>query len=130
MKKIKHSILSLALLLGLLAPAALPTVVGAQISQESKDAACEGLGTSGGGGCNGSSGNSVMNLVSTAVEVLSWIIGVVAVIMVIVGGFKFVVSAGDANGVKSARSTIIYALVGLVVAALAQILVRFVLTNV
>lgn len=125
MKRIKNTILSFALLVGLLVPATLPVSVGAQISQESKDAACQGLG-----GCDGTSGGSVAGLVSRAVEILSWIIGVVAVIMVIVGGFKFVVSAGDANGVKSARSTIIYALVGLVVAALAQILVRFVLTNV
>lgn len=128
MKKVKFAIISLLALTGLLTPITVPTFAAAQISPEAKQAACEGLGD---GSCDGSSaGNSIASLLSTVVNILSWIIGIVAVIMVIIGGFKLVTSNGDSNSVASARSTIIYALVGLVVAALAQVLVRFVLSNI
>lgn len=131
MKKIKNNIISLFLLMGLLAPIALPVSVGAQISPEAKDAACKGIGDTDQSSCNdNSAGTTVSGLVSTVVNIFSWIVGIVAVIMIIVGGFKFITSGGDSNGVASARSTIIYSLVGLAVAALSQMLVQFVLEKI
>jgi hypothetical protein len=50
--------------------------------------------------------------------------------MLIYGGFKYITSGGDEQSTKSARDTIIYALVGLVIVAFAQIIVKFVLHNV
>jgi hypothetical protein len=50
--------------------------------------------------------------------------------MIIFGGFRFVTSGGDANATASARNTIIYAVIGLAVAAIAEVLVRFVIFNV
>jgi hypothetical protein len=47
--------------------------------------------------------------------------------MIIVAGLKYIASAGDSNKVSSAKSTLIYALVGVLIAALAQLLVHFVL---
>jgi uncharacterized membrane protein len=64
----------------------------------------------------------LLNLFSAAV-------GVIAVIMLIIGGFRYITSAGDEAGAKSARNTIIYAIVGLVIVALAQFIVKFVITN-
>lgn len=78
-------------------------------------------------GCNDEAG--VNNLVSTIISVLSWIMGVVAVIMIIIGSFKYITSGGDSGKVASAKNTIIYALVGLAIATLSQVLVRFVLSN-
>jgi hypothetical protein len=69
-------------------------------------------------------------LIRKIVNVLSTIIGVIAVIMIIWGGFKYITSGGDSNQVASARNTIIYAIVGLIIVALAQFIVRFVLNNV
>jgi hypothetical protein len=69
-------------------------------------------------------------VIAVVVNVLSIIIGVVSVIMIMVAGFRFVTSNGDSNSVASARSTVIYAIVGLVVTALAQIIVWFVLHKV
>lgn len=109
----------------IMVPAISPSIVGAQVPDRSKTAACESLG-----GCDRNSGNSISSLLSTVIELLSWIVGVISIIMVIVGGFKFIVSSGDPAGAKSAKNTVIYALVGLAVAALAQILVRFVLSQV
>jgi hypothetical protein len=57
------------------------------------------------------------------------VVGVIAVIMIIIGGLKYVTSGGDSSAVGSAKNTIIYALVGLVVVALAQALVKFVLAK-
>jgi hypothetical protein len=48
----------------------------------------------------------------------------------IYGGFKYITSGGDESGAKSARNTIIYAVVGLVIVALAQFIVKFVINNV
>ena len=50
-------------------------------------------------------------------------------IMIIIGGFKYVTSGGDTNSIASAKNTIIYAIIGIVLAALGQILVHFVLTT-
>ncbi len=55
--------------------------------------------------------------------------GLVAVGYVIYGGFKFVTSQGDPEGIKNARQTIINALIGLVIALLATTLVAFVGTR-
>ena len=72
----------------------------------------------------------VENTVKVVVSILSYIIGVLAVIMIMVGGFKYITSSGDSNAVANAKNTIVYALVGIVIAALAQFFVRFVLNNV
>lgn len=77
----------------------------------------------------GTGTNSVGKLVSSIVGLLSTIVGIAAVIMIIISGFKYVTSGGDSGGIASAKTTLIYALVGLAIAALAQVLVRFVLNT-
>ena len=54
-------------------------------------------------------------------------IGVIAVIMIIVGGIRYAVSGGDENGTRAAKDTILFAVIGLVVALLAYAIVSFVL---
>ena len=49
--------------------------------------------------------------------------------MIMVGGFKYITSGGDSGNITGAKNTILYAVVGLVVVALAQIIVRFVLAR-
>lgn len=56
--------------------------------------------------------------------------GVVSVIMIIIGGLKYITSAGDSGNVSGAKNTILYAIIGLVIVALSQIIVRFVLAKV
>jgi hypothetical protein len=97
--------------------------VGAQTSA-AKQAVCGGVNTTG-GTCN-NNGSELSNVVKLVIRVLSTIAGVAAVIMLIVGGLKYITSGGDSSKVSSAKSTIIYALVGLVVVAIAQFAVRFV----
>jgi len=74
-------------------------------------------------------GNGVNKIIAAAVNILSIVVGAVAVVMVIIAGLKFVTSGADASKVGSAKGTLTYALVGLAIVALAQLLVHFVLYN-
>ena len=63
----------------------------------------------------------------TVANVLLFIIGAVAVIMLIIGGIRYTVSQGDSSAVQSAKNTILYAIIGIVVAVLAFAIVNFVI---
>lgn len=81
---------------------------------------------------DGDAEEQVNNIISTVINIFSLVVGVISVIMIIIGGFKYITSGGDSGNVTSAKNTILYAVIGLVVVALAQIIVRFVvgrLTN-
>lgn len=62
----------------------------------------------------------------TVADVLLFLVGAVSVIMLIIGGIRYVISAGDQQAVTNAKNTILYAIVGIVVAFLAFAAVRFV----
>ena len=94
-----------------------------------KDDVCAGVSLTG-GTCAGSANNSISSIIRTAIQILSFVAGVAAVIMIIVGGFKYITSGGDSSNLQSAKNSIIYAIVGLVVVALAQFIVHFVLGKV
>jgi hypothetical protein len=74
--------------------------------------------------CNDS---GVQNAISQAVQILSLVVGIAAIIVIVLSGFKYITSGGDSAKVGNAKNTLIYALVGVAVAALAQLLVHFVL---
>lgn len=57
-----------------------------------------------------------------------YIVGIVAVIMLIVGGIKYVISGGDSKKVTDAKNTVLYAIIGLVIAFLAFAIVNFVIS--
>ena len=65
----------------------------------------------------------------TITNVLLYLIGAISVIMLIVGGLRYVVSGGDSTAVQNAKNTILYAIVGIVVAILAYAVVSFVITS-
>ena len=60
------------------------------------------------------------------VQALIFLVGAISVIMLIIGGLRYVLSSGNATAVEGAKNTIMYALIGIVVAALAFAMVRFV----
>lgn len=68
------------------------------------------------------------NLVKKIIDFMLWLVVIIAVIMIIVGGIKYATSAGDSNKVTSAKNTIIYAALGLVVAIFAWAIVNWVTT--
>lgn len=75
------------------------------------------------------SDNQFGKLVRTVINTLSIVVGAVSVVMIIIGGFRYVVSGGDSGGVSGAKNTILYALIGLIVVLFAQVLVQFVFKN-
>jgi energy-converting hydrogenase Eha subunit B len=72
----------------------------------------------------------VNDTITTVINIFSTLVGVIAVIMIIYGGMRYITSGGDSGKITSAKNTIIYALIGLVVVALAQFIVKFVLNKV
>lgn len=77
----------------------------------------------------GADGSTITKVAKTAVNLFSIIVGAVAVIMIIYGGFRYITSGGDSGNVGNAKNTLIYAIVGLIIVALAQIIVQFVLSQ-
>lgn len=57
-----------------------------------------------------------------------YIVGIIAVIMLIIGGIKYVISGGDSKKVTDAKNTVLYAIIGLVIAFLAFAIVNFVIS--
>ena len=64
----------------------------------------------------------------TITNTVLYIVGVVAVIMLIIGGIKYVTSGGDAKKVTDAKNTVLYAIIGLIIAFLAFAIVNFVIS--
>lgn len=64
-------------------------------------------------------------VIKTAVDVLLYFIGALSVIMIIYGGFRYVTSGGESSGVQSAKNTILYAVIGLIVSVLAFAIANF-----
>ena len=137
LKRIKTIMTSLSLLVLFAVPAvAVVGQAGAQEVTNQQNSLCQGstLAFSNGGNVQCSTvGNDavgrVNKLIANIVNIISIIVGIIAVIMIIIGALRFITSGGDSGKVASARSTIIYAIVGLVIVALAQFIVKFVLAK-
>jgi hypothetical protein len=71
----------------------------------------------------------VGGMFSTITNVLLFIIGAIAVIMIVIGGMRYVLSGGDSNQITAAKNTILYAIIGIVVAILAYAAVNFVIES-
>lgn len=61
---------------------------------------------------------------------LIFLVGAVSTLYVIIGGLKYALSAGDPGSIKSAKDTILYALIGLVVALMSYAIIEFVVFRV
>ena len=66
-------------------------------------------------------------IVPRVINLMLFIVGILAVIMLIWGGIRYVISGGDATKVKDAKNTILYAIVGLIVAILGYAVVNWVI---
>lgn len=75
----------------------------------------------------GAANSKINSIITTVINLFSLVVGVVAVIMIIIGGLKYITSGGDSGNITGAKNTILYAVIGLVVVALAQFIVKFVL---
>jgi cytochrome bd-type quinol oxidase subunit 2 len=130
-RKFKNIAVALSMLCLSAAPIlALPAVATAAVNITSGVCSGTNFDISGNGtGCPSTSATSFQGLLDNVVNIFSAIVGVIAVIMIIVGGLRYITSGGDSSRVGAAKTTIIYALVGLVVVVLAQLIVHFVINQ-
>lgn len=108
---------------------------------QDQNALCDGVNITGpsgesGDGCgsegysqDGGGPNTIKGLIKTVLNIFSMVVGAISVIMIIIGGFKYITSGGDATSVGGAKNTILYAIVGLVIVFFAQVIVKFVIGN-
>ena len=69
------------------------------------------------------------SMITTIVKLFSAIVGIVAVIMIIFAGLRYITANGDSGNIQTARQTITYAILGLIIVALAQFIVQFVVNK-
>jgi hypothetical protein len=132
-QKLKNTLLAIAALVTMATPALVPAAAyaadpniqgglctGAKLQISDSPSSCP---------TDGGSTAGINNLLRRIVNIFSAVVGVIAVIMIIVGGLRYITSGGESSMVTSAKNSFIYAIVGLVIVALAQLIVRFVLNQ-
>lgn len=76
------------------------------------------------------SSESVDPVIKTVIRYLLIISGIVSVVMVIIGGLKYSTSNGDSSKLSSAKNTILYAIIGVIISALAYGIVDYVFRSI
>lgn len=89
-------------------------------TQLNLNATCEGI-------VDEDEANRVNQTLERVVRIFQIVVGIISVMMIIFGGLKYITSGGETNGVKAAKNTILYAVIGLVIVAIAESIVQFVL---
>jgi len=122
MKHIKYLILSLSLIAGFglaLLPvnASAASVIDNACTVDPSSVLCQ------------KKNDSLFDYIKVITNTLLYVLGAISVVMIIIGGIRYTVSMGDAKSVESAKNTIMYSVVGLVVALLAYAIVNFVLNT-
>ena len=133
-QKIRSYLLTALTVMTMLVPAVVPAAASAAGCNEVSQNIAKGANQATGGtevSCSdtGVSSDSIGKAAQGIVKIFSIIVGVAAVIMIIYGGFRYITSGGDSGRVGSAKNSLIYAIVGLVIVALAQLIVHFVLNQ-
>lgn len=119
MNKLKIAILSIVALVGVV------TFVPSQVALA--DAAGDITdGISDVGGNEGGNAISLGDRIQTIVNILLYILGAIAVVMIVIGGIRYATSNGDSSAIKGAKDTILYSVIGLIVAIMAYAIVNFV----
>ena len=126
-KKITNTILTLSTAL-LLSGVAVTTVASPLALADTKKEAQTAVDDLSGGHVDGT--NKVKTTIKDIINILLFLIGMIAVLMIVIAGFRFVTSNGDANTVSSAKNTIIYAVIGIVIAIMSYAIVNFILDNI
>ena len=119
MKKIIRIILPAILMVGMFALTIVPEVSALTLREGAEAARCDGCPAD----LFGDTG-AFRQVTNT----ILYIVGIIAVIMLIIGGIKYVVSGGDSKKVTDAKNTVLYAIIGLVIAFLAFAIVNFVIS--
>lgn len=74
--------------------------------------------------------DTLMSTVQTIVNVIIGVIGVIAVVVIVIGGVYYIISQGEAAKITKAKNTLLYGVIGLIVALLAYAIINFILKSV
>lgn len=133
MKKLRLFLAAVASLSVLAIPALLNPAMALDCTQTNLTAQqALQCGTNGAGGNNQTpeqATNSLNGTISSVLNILSVAIGILAVVMILSAGLRYITSGGSKEKVSSAKNALVYAVIGLVIVALAQIIVQFVLSK-
>lgn len=135
MKLLRRITLTLSLIASVTFPALVPVMAHAA-TEDIQQNLCAGANLDVNTNCNTGgitdqqAKDRINNILKTIIRLFSIVVGVASVVMIIVGGLKYITSGGDSGNVSGAKNTILYAIIGIVVVALAQFIVRFVLTQI
>lgn len=131
MKKLKTILASLLFVAGV-STAGTALVASPALAQTTtpEQSACEGSGGSWSNGTCTHGTRTVTGTVRSVGTIITFITGAISVLMIIIGGLRYTISAGDQGALTSAKNTILYAVVGLVVSIMAYAIVNFVLSNI
>ncbi len=119
MKKFAKYILPVLLIVGMAVAIMAPEVSALTLREGAEAARCDGCPSD----LFGDTG-AFRQVTNT----ILYIVGIIAVVMLIIGGIKYVVSGGDSKKVTDAKNTVLYAIIGLVIAFLAFAIVNFVIS--
>ena len=135
-KSIKSKLYALAAVITVLIPLTFSGITYAQsspynVQNATNSNACLGStiqngAASAGTACNAAQSN-INILFTNILNIISWIVGSIAVLLIVIAGFRYIISGGESAGTASAKNSILYAIVGLVIVAFAQVIVQFVL---
>ena len=104
-------------------------VAGATLVPAAPAAALDPAGTIRDGvkDAGGAGGTGLPGQLKIIVNILLFVLGAIAVIMIIIGGIRYTLSGGDSSAITAAKNTILYAIIGVVVAILAYAIVNWVI---
>lgn len=134
-QKIKRKLLIVSAALMLLVPTVgVPAIAAADCTGVAKSVQSginQSLPNSGAVSCEpgGADDTAITNLAKKIINTFSIIVGAASVIMIIYGGFRYITSGGESGRVGAAKNSLLYAIVGLVIVALAQLIIHFVLSQ-
>lgn len=122
MKLVKYMILTLGVIGGIALAIPSPSVGAIDVFNQ----ACSGTGADT-AVCKDKDTDNISPYITTIVNILLYILGAVSVLVIIISGIYYVISMGDSSAIAKAKNTLLYAVIGLVVALLAYAIVNFVL---
>ncbi len=115
--KVLAAVMCLAMVFTAVSPVSLP------VYADAKDEVKKGADMTNSGG---SAKQDLPDVITTIINVMLFIAGALAVIMIIYGGIRYITAHGDEKQVKVAKDTIVYSVVGLIIAIIAYALVTFI----
>lgn len=128
----KRKITNIILSFGVLAAFGVaPVLAAAEVHATPFTVVADGIGDAKKGVNQVNDGNStnLTGFIKDIINILLFVLGFIAVLMIIIGGIRYVTSGGDTSAISGAKNTILYAIIGLVIALMAFAIVNFVLNS-